>query len=510
MVLFRYGQLPNLIAKASWESVALIIALSLISSRGFGSTLVFTAFVGLALGTILYDTVRSKQHGRTTTTLVALLAIVFYWPVVYLHGFWGFLTSYTSHFKSDVRCGISPAFLFLWLIQFTAVGSWTHEPIIGIVTFCTATFFLSLVNQHIRSVLAIGCLVATVGSLLGSFPKTVTIEYFSELEKAYSHGPLLRKAIDGKLVPPGMLYGDVGITSLFFGESEKRAQRTLVLLEHDVAPSSRKHPILPLHNLSQEQPWSGNQFFGDQYILAAIAADGFWASNLGGRLKPSGRILLASNRYHGGGRFEPIVLETGELVYIQDSDSFVDRLVNYQVSTVHELVHGRKLLRIINGFFAFSILICSTWIANFIFAIGIAILLVVESAPVSGDVRLLIEPGSPHELSRGSGVMRSLVDAGYSYLKGDTDAKVLIIGPGRSARVQPSEKIVLASSNSKIFVEDDLVIVDGQPLGSVDGITDARTLLINGRKVGVSTHIGDLTIIGTDSPAKQNWARWLK
>jgi hypothetical protein len=48
------------------------------------------------------------------------------------------------------------------------------------------------------------------------------------------------------------------------------------------------------------------------------------------------------------------------------------------------------------------------------------------------------------------------------------------------------------------------------PLGDVDGIIDARRLIVNGVIVGVVYREGGRTIIGTGSPARQDWAKWLR
>lgn len=504
----------------TWNLLALFTSISLLFSRGFGSTLIFRLIVAVALGLILYHYISAKRYVYTIITISSVLLAILYWPIVYLHGFWAFLLSFgvtnqkqgmLNVSSPDFNTGLSSGVLFLWLIQLTTAGSWTHRPIAGILTFSISAIALSFLPRQIRLVLATICIIVTAISLVSISPAVVAIEYHKELASGYSHGPVLQKLINGKLTPPGKVSGDMGITNLMFEESENKATKKLFLVDHDVAALQlQKHPVLINHSLIQKRPWSANQFYGDQYLLAAIATDGYWVSNLGGCLRLEGCILLASNRYIGGDSFEPIVIAVGDATYVQDSDPFVDRLACYQASAITELTHGSKLLRYVNLLFVLAIAISHLLPSIIVFLAVVSILVFTEMLPTAGDVRLVVDRGSPHEPSRGSGVMRSLIDAGYPYLPGTTDARVLIVGPGQSTRVQSSEKIVLVSSGSTIAIDEHVLTVNYIPLGTVDGIVDARALYLDGMEAGVTTTVGNIVFVGTDSPAKQDWARWLK
>ena len=498
--------------------LALFASTSLLFSRGFGSTLAFRLIVAVVFGLILYNCITTKRYVYTIITISSVLLAILYWPIVFLYGFWAFLLSFgvTNQRKemlnvdsANFNAGLSSGVLFLWLIQLTTVGSWTHQPIAGILTFSISAILLSFLPGQIRLVLATTCIVVTAISLVSISPSAVAIEYHEELASGYSHGPVLQKLTNGSLMPPGKVSGDIGITNLMFGEHENKATKKIFLVDHDVIASQR-HPVLINKNLIQKRPWSANQFYGDQYLLAAIATDGYWISNLGGCLRPEGRILLASNRYIGGDSFEPIVIAVGDATYVQDSDPFVDRLACYQSSAITELTYGSTLLRYINLLFAFAILVSRLLPNIIVFLVVITFLIFSETLPTTGDVRLVVDRGLPHEPSRGSGVMRSLIDAGYPYLPGTTDARILIVGPGRSTRVQSSEKIVFVSSGSTIAIDEHVLTVDQIPLGTVDGIVDARVLYLDGVEAGVTTTVSNVVFVGTDSPAKQDWTRWLR
>jgi hypothetical protein len=281
------------------------------------------------------------------------------------------------------------------------------------------------------------------------------------------------------------------------------------LVEHDQHPSI-EHPPVRLGNLYQRIPWTENQLIGDQYILAAIAQDDQWISNFGGRLNRYGRLLLGSLRHRGGEWFEPIIISYNKCIYVQDSDPFVDRLAAYQYYTLNELVHRNREVRLLNLLFILASLRIQNlygFISTMVIAVG---LLISNCKNRIGDIRIVAPIFSPHETSRPSGVLRSLADNGFCFVKGDSQCTVLIVGEGKSVTAKASETLVILMPGARLKIGDDFITVDSMPLGDISDVVDARALIVNGTMQSFVIKINKCNVIGTGSPAKQNWKKWLK
>ena len=507
-------------AKKCSHGIALILlgAIAvLIPARGFGSLETFRVIVSVALGGLLWFAMYRRAYLEAAVAMVALLIALVSWPTVYLHGYWACAFALSCRSVKNLNFGpreisipqgIVGAFLSLWLLQETAIGSWTLHPLLGPLVMAILVAWLMFLSTKSVAILGMACVCSACWQL-SLINADVEIEHRNDVASAYSHGPVLKRVLHGQLVPPGEVDGLIGISNLFFGESQNRAERPIILVEHDVRPTAM-HPYLNHKNLLQDKPWASNQLYGNQFLLFAIAQDRFWASNLGGSLTRHGKILLASSSHAGGDFFEPIVLSAAGKIYIQDSDPFVDRLTGYQPAVVNEIVHQSWLPRVISVIFVLVVIVRRRVAGMSLLAVTAGARIIISQMPVSGEVRLVSAPGSPHELSKASGVVRSLVDAGFQFLPGNRDTRVVIVAPGRKTTVRPGETLVVASSGSLIDIGGTSIRVGDLPLGVQEEVIDARNLIVNGRPVGVSTRIGDVTVVGTDSPAKVQWSKWLK
>jgi len=295
-----------------------------------------------------------------------------------------------------------------------------------------------------------------------------------------------------------------------YDQEQPNASRSVCLLEHGVN-SPKWAPSLVRGDLQQSEPWFANQLFGDQYLLAAIAADGCWNSNLGARLRPAGRLVLGSASHRGGGWFEPVVIELEHTLYVNDSDPFVDRLAGYQRSAVTELTVGIFRYRFLNLALALACLLAS--LPRFRIICVIALLggsFIISLLPCSGDITVVGRVDWPHEPSRASGVARSLADAGHPVLLARGPTPIVVIDEGQRYAFTGVERLIILCPAARFSCGETQFEADILPLGRESGIQDARTLIINGTPRGSVWTSTDMTVMATGSPAKVDWNTWLQ
>ena len=286
-----------------------LIIFSMIITRGFGSALAFKIFVSLGFGFLFWAATKNRDWLAVVTTALSFFTAIIFWPVVYLHGYWACTIFIACAIKGywpllgrgvSIGLGTSGAFLGMWLLQSSALGSWTHLPAIGIAVFLVLAITFMLLPRWPLMLLASSCILIT---LYGMYPAANSneagIKRVKNIASNYSHGVMLGRVLDGRIVEHGEYLSGILVSNLFFDQRPNTATKQIILNEHDIR-SSDEHPHLNSLNLIQAKPWSANQFFGDQYLLSAIAKDGVWISNLGGSLDFKGRLLLASNSHHGG------------------------------------------------------------------------------------------------------------------------------------------------------------------------------------------------------------------
>jgi len=490
-------------------SACITICLILIVAKGFGSPTCFTLAAGTGLGLLLWQAVKVSDRFILAKGLLAFGLAAFYWPIVYLWGYWAFATSAVPVTKRNWLSSFSPAFLALWVFQCTEVGSWSAVPSWGIPTFLMCCLGFRFVPRWSRFILLALCVATSLIEITYIYrPHVIEIAQEMNVARGYSPGPTLAKLLGGSPVE-GEVKGDIGITSLFLKQGPNLAIRQIILGEHGQKPTLTQTMWVG-GDLQQMEPWPDNQLFGSQYLLAAIAEDGQWVSNLGGRLEHTGRLVLASANHLGGSGIEPLIIAQDNAVYVQDSDPFCDRLCAYQPSALREIAVGQGHLRIINVVLAALSLAGSGTLAMSAWGAGVLAFALWYCQPQPGDVRLCGTLGWPHEPSRISGVLRSLADAGLVMTRGNSDCRLLVVDEGRSAKAATSEQLVLAAPGASVSSGQATIRVDDLPLGDVDGIIDARRLIVNGVIVGVVYREGGRTIIGTGSPARQDWAKWLR
>ncbi|MBI4025672.1 MAG: hypothetical protein HY360_11880 [Verrucomicrobia bacterium] len=487
--------------------VLLWTAASAVVAKGGGSLSAFKISAGLCIGLSAWSALSAKDIYGVVRASAGLLLLLIWWPAAHLLGFWVFVLGFgdACAYRRFGWHAPSASLLLLWLAQCTERGSWTAVPMVAFPTFLALCLIFFFTSRRATTWLVGLCALATLGEIPLAGGVTQIFED-SSVSPPYRQGPVLAKIVGGMVRASGNTDGDpLIVRASHADEAIMWAQRKLIVLVEHEDRGSPSLPVIRGGEISQREPWSDNQFFGNQYLLAAVAQDGQWVSNLGGRLGKSGRLLLGSNTHRGGDSIEPLVISHRDRVYIQDSDPFVDRLSAYQPTAIREIVRGVIMFRLVNLGFAITSLAGTVW--GTLAASGLFVTIVVWLAlPQAGDVRISGRVCWPHEPAKLSGVLRSLVDAGQVMVRGDKHCRLLIVGDGRSETVRPGERLVLASPDSTIRVGRKSFHVDDLPLGDVDGVVDART--VSGH--GCVTVVDGVTIIGTGSPSKQEWTKWLR
>lgn len=489
----------------------LTIALCGVIAKGGGSREVFVFFVGLAIGLSAWMGANERNWFTLTKCGASVFLLMLNWSIVHLFGFWVlllYLPTGNLRDKSKWSC-LSSAMLIVWIVQSASFVKLSIIPIVSIPIFISSAIIIYFMPRWVHIIFAACCIFISLFDISMIQRKTrIEMSHDPMVENCYTQSEAITHLLSANIVAPGHVSGDVGISSLFFDKGPNKASKRIFLVEHGQKPSS-DHKIIAGGEVSQWQPWSSNQLFGDQYLLTAIAMDGQWNSNVGGRLHPNGKLILASSRHPDFWLFEPLVVECGQDIYIQDSDPFVDRLVPYQENAIIELVRGCVEYRVLNIIMVIASLLPYCFSAISLFVIIILSLLLLSKFPVKGDVRLVGRIESPHEPSRISGVLRSLSDAGYPMLRGTSGCHILVVDENSKALVKASETFILAGPGSTVSIPSCKIKVSDIPLGNVDDVVDARELLIDGKVVGPIYSIHGITIIGTGSPAKQEWKKWL-
>jgi hypothetical protein len=123
---------------------------------------------------------------------------------------------------------------------------------------------------------------------------------------------------------------------------------------------------------------------------------------------------------------------------------------------------------------------------------------------------LISHAGYTHEPSKISGVMRSLADAGFTYARGTDNCTMLVVDEGKKATPKPTEHVVIGCTQATILLDDNIIRIGDIPLGDSDDVVDARNVIVNGKAQGAHIKIKDTIVLGTGSPAKQDWSKWLR
>ena len=260
-------------------------------------------------------------------------------------------------------------------------------------------------------------------------------------------------------------------------------------------------------NFQQDRPWSANLPFGPCFLALAIGKDGYYAANLGARLACKENGILLS--LFQNGVVVPICQLVEDRPVFADSDIFCNGIVPYQ----------RNILSAICGkntglLAAYTILVSSCLVALWFrkcryLKVGIPIAftlayLITGHIPHSGEVRYTGPLHHWPHTTLGEGVVRQLQGQGHNVFFGEKNGVYLVIAGGYHA-VRETERVVILEPGASVTINGKTVHANTIPLGSTDGVEDARNISVGDTTYGPHAIIDGIEIIASGSPGKLNY-----
>lgn len=494
---------------AIWISFIFLFLL-FVCNRGFGFVELYE--LSISLYTAIYA---SKNLAQKRIALGVLFLILFVISLVLPNIFllWGMIAMLLL--LSEQRFALIP--LSFWLIE--SIGfpfsSYFYITVVYFVLF----FIIIITPAKYGKYICVGIIPFIVGFEISDLfnPKMViedknynvygqskTFQRISKCELdngAEENVTIIRNKSYGTTIPdsvPGIVIYDIDL----------QKEETFAHNEH----------------LQQQTPWNSQMYLGCQYILESLLADGALYSNIGITLKKNPQTKSLLSRPIGFSDSTPLILVWNKTLFLNDSDYFSSYIANYQKNLIQELVGGYGIHRLATHGLNIA---CAIFILFYLLSfpklsvnsgkVGLAVwmLLVLSLSYISdkcmadGEIRMVGKIKNSHENEGFDGIPKIINACGYQYVIGDKNAVILAIKNGESA-VWKGEKLIVAEPNATIKILGHEVCIDESPLGCVDEVIDARNIIVDGNVKGVIFEINGVKIIGTGSPAKIQWSRFIK
>lgn len=509
LLLFRllaFAGAAGMLAKGHGSKIAFMVA----------SGLYLSGCLGLVAATTESNTEGSARDATVkvrTICAVCVSALGCVFPqLLHLFGFSALLAGLAG--DATLVC----AFLATWVFQETIPGMAGASGTTAAIFFSLCVLLTLCISptkrRWLAAVLASTAIILTVPQLTTSQSNRLTVKGAD----TRLIGPVVARLLDSELKPFSEAQKHVpsGIVQV-----ETEHLPPLLLLEHDMVLRGGNVQEIDKVELQQNQPWFRNQLEGNQYALAAIEMDGYLASNLGGQMELEGheKVLLMSRAHHPHSGLQtrtwPVLIEDRETRFLNDSDPFVNRLAAYQRNFITEVVLGTANLRWTNIFTAVAAVLAlfgaRTPVVIAILCVFSTVAVLPEIVGLPGDVRIVGAVDSwPHDPSATSGVLRALADADYPLISGTRQTTILVVGAGQKAAPLETEKLVLLGPGSTLRVGSMTITAGELPIGTAAEILDGRELWQGKQRLGPDAMVGNIRIIGTGSPARQNWKRLLE
>jgi len=476
----------------SWVLWALVSAVYL---GGMASRLAFDAAAALALGLVVVASWRRGSYWRVAALLLVASGLAFP-EFTRLDGFWLFAIALS---------GALP--LLAIPATHSALELLPHTPWLMLVGPAAAGLAAAVVGQRLPTWIWI-TVAATIaaGAAATALRPAATYEFApsKEMSQAYRVDEQAEKMFPRSFGAGKKIYG----TAHSLPNEELAKAAAVIIGEHD--PEGPAAELFVDQNYRQPLPWHGNEFIGNQYWRFAVCRDGALISNLGTSVAPAAFTMLAIPALTAA----PVVLAAksgaGQTI-LADSDYFVARLAGYQRNLIGTILGSPEALRrpaAANAVMALGAALAI--LGSKLMLVGAIGLLICALFPAHsrGDVRVVGPSGDPHDPARAWAVPRQLADYELPAVPGTDGAAMLVVASGRNAEVAEGETLVVAEPGAKIRKGRMMIEVDGNPLGAVDEITDARILIVDGERKGPVEIINGTKFIGTGSPAllpKQLW-----
>ncbi len=489
-----------------WLSALLLLGTCLVLFKHHGSSLLVLLGCVIAVSSSAALCLQNKDYPRLVLSL-AISGIIIAAPGTHLiYGIWLVLLPKSRLFF--------PLTLFALSCHIADYASWGITPYTE--GFSAITLILSTLAAwlpaRLRAIgklfLTVACLVLTAFEIVNtpeSLPDTISD---NKIPFGYRVGETVTRILTVNSSGPKTLRP---VRSLLPGDIPCSSAGSVNLIEHD---QWKPYPLIAAEgNWHQREPWNENQLLGNQFWLAAIFQDRQFQSNLGGQAIGLGRVLLASPSHEDG--ISCLAVERDNILYLADSDYFCNGMAGYQPALLKEIfgAHTQFTRFRILAILLLAIGICLEIRSFFSWSMVVAIGLVAGSflcipKPSSGDLRMVGNIFDPHETSHTSGTLGALNDGGICAIRGDLDAKMLVVAEGLSCSAQ-NEVVILLESAASVKIGREVVSANDVPLGGMDETVDARHLIINGKNIGrAECRVGGIRVIGTGSPAKNVVHLW--
>lgn len=458
-------------------------SLFLIACSGFGSWPVYLAAMGLLLSLLALDTWKANRRAFLSCLLVAA-AILREPSLAYSTSLLAVLLFIAG--RKTEAAAILFSHLPLLLSPFIPVAPWIITPWLGGLLFITGELLAGKLPRTGKILISLtvpayglALLVATASSW------QLSPVHVPQVGPGYQIGAAIEKITGQKQKGTGQL--------IYNNQTPQQISLTGTLyLDHDARTAWDDG------NFCQKRPWGSNTLMAGEPLRMAIRRDGMLISNWGASLNRNTTHTL----YALMDGLRPIPLATndkGHLV-LADSDFAVNGMAPFQTSLIRRLTGTDTPLILFHGTCALALLILP-WYSRTWFPVMLATLyLLIVSWPREGEIRYVGRHHHWPHTELGEGLARILQDQGINARFGTLNTQILVVGTGHSARVR-KEKLIILEPGARVTHQGAVYAAANLPMGTWDGIRDARPILRNGEKLpSPIIREGDITIIATGTP----------
>jgi hypothetical protein len=488
----------NFFSGIFFAKIFLILILILIFSGGLG----YVDFrkILLVVGAFsCYFFNRKSTPASITALFTKILFIIALYPITHLYGFLAFIFADTKISFKNIKIDIGNSVIIFWAITLF------YKPFYNIWLLASIIILSCIFSCYVfkikKIILVVTIALISMAEVYQSFQKK-SIEYFPDTKSNYKYrvGDNLEENFGLIKYEINKAAADTSIVSLYTHPNLRPESRFQIYLnEHDTQTNSLSH--LVKGNYRQPEPWGNNEFIGNQYYIFAIHQDGQLVSNYGSEFFGSRDIALAHFNFKKS-EINCLLYESNNHLITGDSDAFVNSLVPYQNNLINEILYKSRSARLINIGFLIIVLAQGTLISRYRVKPLLLIIIFSTQYFTMGDVRLGCSNYWPHEKSSSSGFLRLLAENGIVANKGNLNAKILIVEPN-SVAISFGEPLVILQSNSKVFINGELIKAGSLPCGiQGEEISDARSLFHGDKFLGYEIIRGKTKIIGTGSPTR--------
>lgn len=479
--------------------------------RGLGMVEVYelTISVYIALCTSIYIGERNWWKSFSFLLFFILSLCI---PSVFV--LWGMIAIVL--FFVDKKLSLIP--LFFWVLEDMEIMPLTYSAII--IVYLLSAIIIKNIPKNIANFILVG-IIPLIIVIEGLTSIHLRQETFIEHKNynVYGQGETFRR-ISGCCLSRNSHHYNRIIRNRSYGTSVPDSVPGIVIYDIDLQEKDKfATPI----RLQQQTPWNSQMYLGNQYVLESIRSDGALYSNIGIMLNNNTESKTLLARPMSLKNSLPLITKYKNTLYLNDSDYISSYLANYQKCLIKELVGGRNIRPFAIRFLNFLCLLLISLLSiypklsykkNIMIQIiwGIVSLLCISGIYADrqeGEIRMVGDILNSHENNGFDGVPKAINASGYSYVVGNKKAKILVVKSEKQAEWK-GEGMIVAESKAIVHLGNHTIKIGESPLGITNGIIDSRSINIDGDEKGSLYQIKGVTIIGTDSPAKIQWKRFLK